>query len=152
MLKKIFFGDSYPSSGLKRRAGNCGFTLVELMIVVAIAGILAAVAVPYYQKYKQGGIPGTATYQPRTATRVGIVTKLSYGATIEGELLIVDRESNFAMPWAFSVDQNDRSVVANLQRAHDSQRRIRLSYLELPSTDPAKGETPFLAKDVNFFE
>jgi type IV pilus assembly protein PilA len=85
---------------MQMKKGQQGFTLIELMIVVAIIGILAAIAIPQYQDYIARS-QMTAAYGEFSAYRTAVEERLMRGvgtditdATVVTEIGLV--ESNLA--------------------------------------------------------
>src|SRR6187399_1246664 len=95
-----------------------GFTLIELMIVVAIIGILAAIAIPQYQNYTgRAQLSDAITIAGGLKTAVGEVYQVTGDKTSadSGSLGIPAAIASNAGKYANAVTVTDGTITVSMQ-------------------------------------
>lgn len=115
-----------------------GFTLIELMIVIAIIGLLAALGLPMYQDYTVRA-KVTELILAATPAKTAVAEAVQTGGALPATLSIDAQKSRYVDSVSYSRDAgNDKAAVITVKAA--AQPRIGGKTLQLGATLGSDGQ------------
>ncbi|WP_281645633.1 prepilin-type N-terminal cleavage/methylation domain-containing protein [Parendozoicomonas sp. Alg238-R29] len=105
---------------IEKKAKKQGFTLIELMIVVAIIGIIVAMALPAYQAYRVRSIIAGEILPILKKSAIDLTEYYAYNSSITGYCNTYQADINVATTYISDIQCNPKSgsnpvrFVANL--------------------------------------
>ena len=119
-----------------------GFTLIELMIVIAIIGILAAIAIPAYQDY-------TIRSKVSEGLNMAGAAKLAVAETFDSQGKFMSNNASYGLPAAASISATYVSSIDADGSATGSDGIIVIEYKTISQGKVDSGDTVSLEPDTS---